>query len=59
MRECGVLSDGWSGGMEKLGVSEGWLANVTDNLTHIKRIIVGDGWMDGEWARRGDAVVKE
>lgn len=54
-----MLSDGWSGGTEKLGVSEGWLANVTDNLTHIKRIIVGDGWMDGEWARRGDAVVKE
>lgn len=54
-----MLSDGWSDRVENSGVSEDWLADVTDNPTHIKMFIGSEGWMkDGEEKRREDTVVK-
>lgn len=41
-----MLPDGWSDRMEKLGVSEDWLANVADDPTQIKTVVNDDGWMD-------------
>lgn len=47
--------------MEKLGVSEDWLANVADDPTQIKTVVNDDGWMDDGQIEKGaeDTIVNE